>query len=353
MDSAANVFSDLTVLDLSESIPGRFAARMFADYGARVIRHATAQSAALPTEALLHLDSGKRVSVCADGCAGVPAAGAADAGAPDIVIVDVRSAHAAEQLRARFPQSIIARSRPYPRAMDGAPESELVFQALAGTMYINGLQDRAPLFGVGHRVQFVAGVALYSAVVAALLQKLEEARVDPGYSTAEIEICTLDVALSLGFNLANQYWANQTFDERWEKYTPEVMLQCSDGWIGIFPYADRWESICTILGADELRAHPDLQTPADRIKHWRVIHQGLEALTSQIESAELVDAFRGDGQVVAVAQNAVDLLDHPHWIERGFWRDIGGGAMTLGDVFRISTEGERKVAPPVCDEGSV
>ena len=47
--------------------------------------------------------------------------------------------------------------------------SELVYQALSGVMYENGCLEGPPLYGIGHRASYAAGVLGYTQSVATLL----------------------------------------------------------------------------------------------------------------------------------------------------------------------------------------
>ena len=72
-------------------------------------------------------------------------------------------------------------------------------------------------------------------------------------------------------------------------YTPMGTFRASDGLVNIAASMPRlWERFCEALGADDLLAHPDYQTPPDRIARKDELKEAINAITGQRTSADLV-----------------------------------------------------------------
>ena len=179
--TAPCALSGLRVLDLSESVAGQFCARMFADQGAEVslieppggsaVRAMPPFDPAAPgigSQLFFHLNLGK------------------DSRQIDLTTTDgkatlQRLAEKADVIVAGLGLDLVAMQRDHPACVvvqvsdfgsDGPLAhwrgSEMIFQALSGMMNENGLPDREPLYGVGHRAQYAAGVGAFISALAAL-----------------------------------------------------------------------------------------------------------------------------------------------------------------------------------------
>ncbi len=191
MISDRGALAGLVVLDASDHVAGRYAARLFADHGAEVEllegrpghqtlgRHAYQPGEAPSGESALfrHLDTGKYVT----GRSGLDEANPADH--PDIVsaagrvdVVVVSNPALADAIVDRTSGGTgsgplvglvteFGREGPYVNWQG----SELVHQALSGSMFMNGLVGQPPLYGYGMRTSYAAGSYLYAGLVAGLI----------------------------------------------------------------------------------------------------------------------------------------------------------------------------------------
>ncbi len=166
--------SGFRVLDLSDSIAGQFCGRMLADFGAEVtlieppsgspIRNMPPFDPAadgLGSLLFFHLNLGKG-SIALDR--------STDAGRAKLLEL-VKSADAVvvgldadrDALQEANPNCVVTLVSDF--GDDGPFKhwrgSEMIFQALSGMMYVNGSGGREPLYGVGHRAQYAAGVGAY------------------------------------------------------------------------------------------------------------------------------------------------------------------------------------------------
>ncbi len=79
-------------------------------------------------------------------------------------------------------------------------------------------------------------------------------------------------------------------------YTPMGTFRASDGLVNIAASMPRlWERFCEALGADDLLAHPDYQTPPDRIARKDELKEAINAITGQRTAADLVTLLNAAG----------------------------------------------------------
>lgn len=334
-------WGDLTVIDASETVAGQYCGRLFAGYGAdvtlieppggSVIRRVGPFSQKFgDSTAFYHLNLDKRsrtldLSAAADRAQFVELCSGAD-------VVLVPASIEVEDLRMASPSTVFCRITDFgptgPYANWRA--NEMVHQALSGVMYYNGITGREPLYGVGHRVQCVAGVAAYTAVLAALLAGQGDF----------IDIDVHKTAASMSYNLPNQYFYSGTFDERdGTKYNPDLLIRCCDGWVIVFIYAYRWEAFCEALGLDDLKRDPALATQAGRLANWDRIAEVASRAAGDISAPDLVQLLQSAGVPAAASLTPKNLIASPHLAERNYWREIPypeGNRFAFGPPYRLS-----------------
>ena len=258
------------VLDLSESIAGQFCCRMLADYGADVTLveppRGSVTRAMGPfreqgnAELFLfeHLNVGKN-SVVVDQASAEGRSLLNDlAKASDVVVVP--AGFDRSSLRAANPKLIIATVSPFG---EGTPKShwrgtEMIYQAMSGMMIHNGRHDREPLYGIGNRASYCAGVAAYSSILSALMVR-ERTGV-----AQDVAIDIAHVAAAMTYPFALQYSYNGSFEERGMRGQPLIEVKCRDGWIAIWIRANHFPVVCEILGIPEMITDPRFAADADR-----------------------------------------------------------------------------------------
>ncbi|WEJ34782.1 CoA transferase [Devosia sp. SD17-2] len=331
--------SNLKVVDLSESVAGQYCSRLMAGYGADVVLVEPPGGSRVreigpfskqhgDSTTFYHLNIDKRsIELDADKdfdrlstlCV-----------AADVVLVP--KGDIANTLRQKTDKTVFCRISdfgehgPYANWQGG----EMIHQALSGIMYYNGRAGEAPLFGVGQRVQHVAGVAAYTAILAALRAGTGEL----------IDIDVHKTASSMSYNLANQYFYSGTFDERnGTKYNPDLLIRANDGWVTVFVYAYRWPAMCEALGLTELLDHPDFQTQVDRLARWDQISEMASAAARDMSSADLVMLLQNLGVPAAASLTPAELATSPHLQARNYWKTAdqnGTRRRAFGAPFRLS-----------------
>jgi crotonobetainyl-CoA:carnitine CoA-transferase CaiB-like acyl-CoA transferase len=336
----AGALDGLRVVDLSERIAGQFATRLMADHGADVrLAEPPGGSVTRPDGPLFrHLNAGKTACPAGDVvelCRWADVAVVGDAGE-------------AARIAAACPDTLVAEvtdfggAGPY-RDWTGG---ELVHQALSGSMFMNGLAGREPLYGVGHRASCSAGLWLYIGVLAALHRRATD-----GTLPGPVEVTVHEAAAAMEQNFSTQYAYNGTYPWRGERVRTKSRAHCRGGWISYFVQRGQWPLYCAMLGAPELADDPRFRAWPELVRNWRA---AADLLAESAPSVDLDDVLRLAAEhrlVLAPMLSPLDLRHDEHLLARDFWREVptpDGPQPALGPVFRMSlTPADRdRPAPP-------
>ena len=318
----------LKVEDHSESIAGQFCGRLLADFGADValvepeggsaIRRMGPMRADGSSYLFFHLNLGKRSG--------------SHGGTADILLLPAGFDRASlpEDPR-RITCTISGFGEDGPRA--NWKGGELIYQALSGVMYRNGNPKGAPLYGCGHRASYVAGIAAYCSVLAALHARR---------NTGRGQHCSVDIvecASSMTYALATQFLYNGVPEWRSEPQNlPSGVMQCSDGWVAIFIYAYRWRGACEALGLGHIADHPRYATAEARMENWPEVLAAFQEVAIRLTCDDFIGRLQAHDQVAGRAVNPSELISSPHLAARDYWQTVqtpSGPRYVLGPHFRM------------------
>ena len=204
--------------------------------------------------------------------------------------------------------------------------SELIIYGMGGAMYCNGLPEREPLKKGGRVIEYQGGVhgavatmmALWVARTQGFGQHLDVSLIETQLGTIDRRMSHLVAYQYNGLPAARPY--PLTSSARF----PFGVYPCKDGYwelVGLGPVFSR---IAKMLGRPELVDDPRFNTlsaqsnPKNREAFDAVFLPWCMARTKK----ECVDAGQAAGVLCGPINNSKDLLDDPHWKERGFWAEI-------------------------------
>jgi crotonobetainyl-CoA:carnitine CoA-transferase CaiB-like acyl-CoA transferase len=240
------------VIELGSLPAGAYAGRLFADFGAEVIKvEPTAGDPGRSFPPLIngasgwfaYLNFGKK-SVTED---------AVDldhllAGA-DVLIDSSTVDHAAAHPHlVAADVSWFGRSGPY-RDFEA---SDAVCRALAGFVQLIGPEEGPPLTLPDYQAAIMGGLGAFIPVMATLL----------GRQSRRYEVSVHEATIALAEYQAIEAWANGTAQKRWgfNRFTPTYPMgvyRCKEGWIGITIVTPaQWKSFCDLMGMPDLGRHP-------------------------------------------------------------------------------------------------
>jgi crotonobetainyl-CoA:carnitine CoA-transferase CaiB-like acyl-CoA transferase len=344
------------VLDLSESVAGQFCCRMLADFGAEVTLIEPPQGSSLrampPFDPqpnglgsllFFHLNLGKQSITLdhrsPDGWNKLLTL----AKSVDVVVVGPGIDRAA--LEQANPNCVVALVSDFG---DDGPYAhwrgcEMIFQALSGMMHVNGSGDRQPLYGVGHRASYAAGVGAYITILSALYARR---RIGRGQQVA------IDVAMntsSMAPPSSLEFAYSGIKDPRGERRSPFCVVKCTDGWVSIWVHLHIWSAFCTELDLKAIEHDPRFAKGKERQDNWAAFTAVVQDKVRNWTTDELMDRLLRGRVAAAKAYSPSQLFGaSPHLAERKYWESVEtplGPRPILGAPYRMSKSPRRMRGP--------
>jgi crotonobetainyl-CoA:carnitine CoA-transferase CaiB-like acyl-CoA transferase len=370
LEAYAPPLSDVTVIELTEGIPGAFCGKLLAGLGARVIKveppggergraigpFAGDDPHPEKSGTFLYLNTAKQ-SIVLDLATAV--------GREDLLRL-VESADVAiesyspgtlaalglgyDALSARNPRLILASITPF--GQDGPYRdrltSEIVAEALGGLMYTIGLPEREPLKIGGSPAHYNAGGAAFSATMAAIWQRDrtgEGQRIDVAIHEA--------TALSQIHASVEASWNGTNLQRR-----PSVLLEAKDGWasfgLEMGVSADTWPRVCAMLERPDLAEDPRFASSAARRDNREALQQIVEDWVRSRPKEEIYHLLQGMRSIAGYVATTEDLYSSAQLNGRGFFGQIdhpvAGTARYPGLPFRIGDSGHVSGRAPLLGE---
>lgn len=336
----ALALGDLRVVDFSDSLGGQYCGRLLCDFGAEVILVEPEEGSpvrrmppfSIEDETLSlrfwHLNTGKRsVALDRSTASGRTALYALFASADVVILPEDFDAADVERLNPRcIAATVSAFGKDGPLA--GWKGPEIVLQALSGMMNNNGEFGREPLYGVGDRASFAAGLGAYIGVMAALYAR---------HSTGEgqaVGVDAAETAAAMCFPYVLRHIYNGSIHTRRDQTIPAGQVKCRDSWVCIWIYNHRWHALCTALDLPDMEHDPRFADPATRRKNWDALYVLIQRKVADFNAEDLVDRLQQAQVIAAKAYRPSELADNGHLNSRGYW-EKADGRLILGPPFRL------------------
>jgi crotonobetainyl-CoA:carnitine CoA-transferase CaiB-like acyl-CoA transferase len=207
------------------------------------------------------------------------------------------------------------RTGPYSslRAMD------LTVQAMSGVMATTGFEDGPPVRTGPSIVDFMGGVHLAAATLAALFQRTVTGR------GQHVEVALYDAILpSLTSNIGGYIDSDGNIPERTGNrhgglgVSPYNAYQTADGWVAILCLHDRhWRALCEVMKRPELVSDPLFQSNAARTAELEQVDGIVGRWTGEKPSADVVAALHEAGVPCAPVMSLKDVITDPQVVDRG------------------------------------
>ena len=254
--------SGVRVVEIGALPAGAYAARLFADFGAEVIKVEPAGGD--PTRSFpplieggsgwfAYLNYGKK-SVLAD---------KVDLDAllrgADVLIDSTGTDHGTQPDLVTVDLSWFGKSGPY----SDFKASDAVCRALAGFVQLIGPAEGPPLTLPDYQSAIMGGLSAFIPAMASLL----------GRQSLRYEVSVHEATIALAEYQAIEAWATGTPQKRWgfNRFTPTYPMgvyRCKQGWIGITIVTPaQWKSFCDLLGMPDLGRHPQYVMGGERLAH--------------------------------------------------------------------------------------
>ncbi len=204
--------------------------------------------------------------------------------------------------------------------------SELILYGMGGAMNETGTLDRYPLKKGGNVIQYQAGtIAAVATMLALFSSRLQGIGQHVDVPIFESQMGTIDRRMS---HLLSYQYNGET------SYRPDPLQEpagfpvgvyaCNDGFFQIAGGFVFWSRICQMMDRPDLADDPGFNTPqgqrdSENLERFSVIWYPWIAEHTKLE---IVTAGQAAGVLCGPISTSEDLLNEPHWKERGFWEEI-------------------------------
>jgi crotonobetainyl-CoA:carnitine CoA-transferase CaiB-like acyl-CoA transferase len=177
----------------------------------------------------------------------------------DVLIDSAGTDHGAQSHLVTIDLSWFGRSGPY-RDFNA---SDAVCRALAGFVQLIGPQEGPPLTLPDYQSAIMGGLSAFIPAMASLL----------GRQSLRYEVSVHEATIALAEYQAIEAWATGVPQKRWgfNRFTPTYPMgvyRCKQGWIGITIVTPaQWKSFCELLGMPDLGRHPQHVMGPERLTH--------------------------------------------------------------------------------------
>src|SRR3989337_2068162 len=106
---------------------------------------------------------------------------------------------------------------------------------------------------------------------------------------------------------------------------PHGVFPCAgdDRWVTVAVFDDEaWRGLVDAMGAPEWASAPEFATHAARIENIADLHEKVAAWTADLDNRELAERLQSRGVAAAPVGSVADLLDDPHFRERGTFVEV-------------------------------
>ena len=365
---AERALDGLRVVDISQGIAGPYATKLLADSGAQVTKveppggDYSRRLGPFPGDVpdpeksglYLHLNTSKRgITLDVSVPSGQVVLKKLLAHADVFVTSDKTSALQSwalgyDDLRAEFPELIVAQVTPFGATGPYAEYegNSLTAMAMSSLMYNTGEPDREPLATGGEPGEYIAGVQLWVAILAALANRAARGggdHIDLSMAEAVAAADEYNAAMyAFQGAVRRRYYSRHIFGY------PNDIVKAQDGYLVMIPGAGGFRSplaqdtispMALLMEDPELDENRYFKSGGDRMIEWREFDQLIEPYLSSHSAAEIIMTAQALRMPFAPVPDAGDLLADEHLAERRFFATVETPAGTMripGAPFRMS-----------------
>jgi crotonobetainyl-CoA:carnitine CoA-transferase CaiB-like acyl-CoA transferase len=335
-----SAFSDIRIIDLSTGVSGPFCSKLFADFGADVIKieppagDESRRLGPFPDDEddpeasgiFQYLNTNKR-SVTLDVTTPTGLGLLRELISDADIVIESYAPDTMSQMGLGYPEiqnlrndAILVSVTPFGQTgpWRDYQATDIVQYAASGIGYVNGTPDREPLKEPGNQSQFHAGTCAFLGASTALIYR------DISGIGQHVDVSTLE-AVTTAF--APQLLASQhtgTSQQRRFPGLPAGLLPCKDGYVALnVRHQPTWAHLWLFFEEPEMADDPRFATPEDRRAKTAEL---AEIMIPRLQRYTMQELYHGLSPLrinVGMTLNIEQLINDEHMIKRGFLVPIG------------------------------
>jgi len=213
-------------------------------------------------------------------------------------------------------------------------------QAMSGIMSLTGEAGGPPARAAGQVCDIMGGAHFYAALVTALMGRTQTG-LGTKVESAMVEAIYFSLSSEYSYLHRNGEIPPRRGDKSAGPTAPYGRYQCRDGWIALICVSEgQWRNLLALIGRDELREHPDYQTPSLRNARETEINDMICAWTEGRSRDEVFESMRAARLPVAPVRSIVEVMSDRHLHAREMLHDIHhpylGDVVLPGSPLRLS-----------------
>ncbi len=341
----AQLLEGIRVLDLGRNVAAPFAAKLFADYGADVIKveapggdPARRAGPFLHDEPhpehsalFLHVNTGKRgvtLDLATDEGQRLLRGLAAEA---DVIVEDFAPGQLTEwgldydALSNGHEDLVLCSITPFGQSgpYRDYRASEITLQAMGGPLHLNGSRERYPIKLAGNVAHYHAGV---SAAYAMMLARL---RVEAGGPGDRIDLAVYETQAGFRdrrtvYMTGAAYTGFAAHRQTPGTRTATGVRPCADGFVNVLGAGRHFGALLEEIGRADLIEHEDFGKPivSQSPEFVEEVEASYLAWLMQHSKREVLATVQGFGILSGALFTTEDLVNDPHYRERGVWEQV-------------------------------
>ena len=213
--------------------------------------------------------------------------------------------------------------------------TDLVEYAASGLSYVNGLQGREPLKSPGFESYYHAGLAAFAGSMTAICSR------DLSGAGEHIDVSILEAAASIfGPQLLGSLYSGISQGRR-SPDGPAGLYPCKDGYVSLnVRHEPTWQSMWLFFEEPEMADDPRFATQDDRRRRSKEMEDLLLPYLAKYTREELFHGLSPLRILVGMALDVTDVVNDPHLQERDFFTQsihpIAGQVSFPGAPFNMS-----------------
>jgi crotonobetainyl-CoA:carnitine CoA-transferase CaiB-like acyl-CoA transferase len=325
----ADALAGITVAEIGGEVAVRYCGRLFARYGADVVR---LEGGDAPVDPLFGawLDQGKRIVADRD-----------EALVGRRLVITGQTPDRVQAAEAALPAdaTLVAISWFDPRGPYAEwAANDAILQAMSGVAFNFGPAEGPPTLPQGYAPQMLGGVTGFIAALASLfgepVRKVET-------SIFEAALCFAETG-AVGAAVLN-WEAKRLGVNRFAPTCPCSIYRTADGWAGVTALTyPQWSALARLIDRPELAAEPRLATSVQRLAFGDEMDAVVGAELAKRPTDYWVEQGIARRIPITPAPPPGELPRLPHWRDRGAFEPVGDAAQGPTSPFRFHFEGERK-----------